>query len=556
MSADATAITVAGLLEHLCPGLVGRQAPPAWPPDAFALAASLLQDSGVYLDVVAQWPPIGRATEGGLPVSPSAWAATVRRIGQRWRRGVRKDQVPDELRRWWRIVFAAGPCPLPELAGERGVCRALLQICAAADEACAGVGFPFAGPNDLLNEESKERLVPDPVLGSSLCRDVHPSRARVLPKSHTPQSGLTLASLTHNLALWRSGDVLPKWYMVPPSDRRYLLEAFSLNLLLVPWPQAITPTQFRPCTPPSGRLHLANSFGFFRFDKKPEPDRLIRRLALLFEEATRVVGRIEVVIFPELALARADYDAVSAWARGQNVVLICGVGESPRGGLPGVNYVALEIPVSSTRHAVIHQSKHHRWRLDRSQIVQYGLGGQLDPERQWWEHTRVEARSLAIVALLPWLSLAVLVCEDLARQEPVAQLVRSLGPNLVIALLMDGPQLASRWPARYATVLADDPGSSVLTLTSIGMAELSRPPGRAVCRSVALWKDAKTGGAREIELPPGNDGLVLSLTRQIDEEWTADGRSHGRSSSYPILGGVHPLRIPDRRHSRSTSRRG
>ena len=49
-------------------------------------------------------------------------------------------------------------------------------------------------------------------------------------------------------------------------------------------------------------------------------------------------------------------------------------------------------------------------------------------------------------------SWAVLICEDLARQEPAAELIRAVGSNLVIALLMDGPQLNNRWPARYAAV--------------------------------------------------------------------------------------------------------
>jgi len=52
--------------------------------------------------------------------------------------------------------------------------------------------------------------------------------------------------------------------------------------------------------------------------------------------------------------------------------------------------------------------------------------------------------------------LTVLICEDLARLDPVNDLVRAVGPNLVMSLLMDGPQLTTRWPARYATVLADD----------------------------------------------------------------------------------------------------
>ena len=191
----------------------------------------------------------------------------------------------------------------------------------------------------------------------------------------------------------------------------------------------------------------------------------------------------------------------------------------------------------------VKQYKHHRWQLDKRQIVQYGLGGQLDPNMLWWEHTSTQARKLTFVSLLGWLSFSFLVCEDLARQEPVARLVRAVGPNLVIALLMDGPQLAGRWPDRYATVLADDPGSSVLTLTSIGMAQLSRPPGVSPSRSVALWKDAKSGAARQIDLPAGADGLVLNLARHLEEEWSADGRTDGGVAGYPILAGVHPVRI-------------
>ena len=114
---------------------------------------------------------------------------------------------------------------------------------------------------------------------------------------------------------------------------------------------------------------------------------------------------------------------------------------------------------------------------------------------------------------------------------------------LVIALLMDGPQLASRWPARYATVLADDPGSSVLTLTSVGMAELSRPPNvQATSRAVALWKDAKSGEAVSIELPPSMEGVILSLSRKLVMEYAADGRDDGGTTGYPTLSGIHFVR--------------
>jgi hypothetical protein len=115
-----------------------------------------------------------------------------------------------------------------------------------------------------------------------------------------------------------------------------------------------------------------------------------------------------------------------------------------------------------------------------------------------------------------------------------------VGPNLVVALLMDGPQLASRWSARYASVLADDPGTSVLTLTSLGMCHRSRPAGTAQfepSRTIALWKD-KLYGFREISLPPGAQACVLSLSFEAREEFTADGRSDAKSTQVPVFSGI------------------
>jgi hypothetical protein len=124
----------------------------------------------------------------------------------------------------------------------------------------------------------------------------------------------------------------------------------------------------------------------------------------------------------------------------------------------------------------VSQRKHHPWKLDEGQVIQYGLGGVLSPYREWWEYIDCTDRCLNFISMSEDLVMCALVCEDLARPDPVANIVRSVGPNLVIALLMDGPQTKERWAARYATVLADDPGCSVLSLTSFGMARLSRPP--------------------------------------------------------------------------------
>jgi hypothetical protein len=81
----------------------------------------------------------------------------------------------------------------------------------------------------------------------------------------------------------------------------------------------------------------------------------------------------------------------------------------------------------------------------------------------------------------------------------------------------------------------------VLSLTSLGMAQLSRPQsGPSRSRVVALWKD-RFNGATEIELPPGNDAIAVSLSIRYREEFTADGRGDGGTAAFPVLSGVHPI---------------
>ena len=550
--------TLGGLFQYLSPKLADGEMPPDWPPDAFALGASALLHSGAYLSAVAKWPPAGAVEDGYLQIASGKWALAIREIGESWRRRwSRQASAPPEVVGWWKVLRQYWDEPLGEIDSKRQACHSLLQICAAADEACWGIGFSFTGHRDRLNVDAETQLIPDPESGSTLCLDIHFSKARVLPKSHTPQNGITLGSLSHNLALWPGGDVRPHWYTLPvnrPKD----VKRHNLNLLVLPWPEEVRPTQFRPARPNWGTLtNMADSFGFFTFTKESKAREVVQRVVRAYEKGVELVGRIDMIVLPELALDRKEFDALRERLFKERVSLLCGIGAPSRGGTPGRNYLGLEVPISSWDSIPIEQSKHHRWRLDRSQIVQYGLGGQLDPQRFWWEHTMAEARNVTFVSFLPWLSLCALVCEDLARQEPVARLVRTVGPNLVIALLMDGPQLSSRWPGRYATVLADDPGSSVLTLTSVGMAELSRPPGVAPCRTIGLWKDAKSGAARQIDLPPGAEGIVLNLSRQLDEEWSADGRSDGGEAGYPILGGIHPIfldKVPEKKGSSGTAR--
>lgn len=531
----ATQCSVGDVLEFLYPGVADGDPLLDWPPDVFALATCVLHRSGAYTYVVRGWPPKPATKITGASATVSQWKDLIRKTGERWRHAcVSHARPPQEILNWWNCVTSHVAVPLSDILRRHDLCEALLQLCAAADEACNGVGIPSGdgSPGNPFEMEANQILAD----AGTLCKRIHSSRARVLPKLHTPQNGLTIRSISHNLALISGGEIEPAWYIYPRPQRD------CVTLLLIPWPELVYPGSFRAATPRTGSLrNMPREFGFFEYQHQPASSAVHRHVSQMLALANESVGKIDGVIFPELALTPAEYDQVSRSVLGREAFLISGIADRSAGGrTPGRNCLGVDFPYPGGLRFPLRQQKHHRWRLDKSQIRQYGLGSRLDPQTNWWEYISVERRTLAFIAMKPWLTLTALICEDLARQDPMADVVRSVGPNLVIALLMDAPQLASRWPARYATVLADDPGSSVLTLTSIGMAELSRPPNTPLRpRVIALWKDARNNVPIEIEIPQGRHAAVLSLTVEMVKEFTADGRDDDEASGYPVLSGVH-----------------
>ena len=109
---------------------------------------------------------------------------------------------------------------------------------------------------------------------------------------------------------------------------------------------------------------------------------------------------------------------------------------------------------------------------------------------------------------------------------------------------MDGPQIDRRWSSRYATVLAEDPGSSVLTLTSLGLISRSATPGEPALREIGLWKQPD-GPVRRLQLPRGSHAMLLTLTPTETEGFTMDGRSDTGTTFRFDLTGVHAITSPE-----------
>lgn len=531
------ALTVGEVLDRVAPGRTWESLT-AWPPDLFAATATILGDSGVYRCVVCPpegetWPP-GDDSLGNVP-----WEISVRQRGLEWAASVSRARdaadpgqinPPASVTSLCASLDGAGHVHLDDLdeATNWQITTAILTLHAIADEACAGAGLRT---DTALQQDAIERLEAN----GSLSR-LPVDRVRVLPKLRAPDSGITLRSISHHLALDRS-EVRPKWLRATHCSK---VEERSgrprLTMLLVPYPTSIHASDFRPVARPLLNMDQSR-YGFYEYApaEQLDPSSIIELV-----EATRPrVGAIDVVVLPESALDESVTPVLQRMLNDVGVsCLIAGVHRSAGDGASfGANYAYIG---GEGWHAVQH--KHHRWSLDQAQIHQYHLGAALDPNHRWWEAISIRRRILNFIAIPGSADLTVcpLVCEDLARPDPVTDVIRAVAPTLVVALLLDGPQLASRWPARYASVLADDPGCSVLTLTALGMAWRSQPAGHDPSRVIALWKDPHRG-LQQITLAEGARAVALTAHRRDVDVTSADGRTSATPVSELVLSGLEQI---------------
>jgi len=520
---------------HTVASYLGAFAPDArwdelvsWPPDAFALTNLVLDHTEGYRFAVApcngrHWPP--------LP----DWSERVRAAAHAWTSArTREGELPELVGRSWEAIARRSTTPLAAIrTGEAWeLTEALLTLHATADEACTDIGRLGRSAPPTSFERRAWQLLQD---HGSLSR-LPASRVRVVPKTHLSARGITIRSLSRHLALcYESVDVRFRGADAAP-DRS--AGAHEYTILLLPWPLSVSARDFRPTADGVLENMEAELFGFFEFAPAQQLD--LGFLHSLMQAALDDVGHVDAVLLPEGAVDADDVAGLERTLDEHGVsLLIAGVRQPPRAGAFGRNYLRLGIRGSSGWERY-EQDKHHRWFLDEAQIRQYHLTRSLAPKKLWWEAIDIRERVLHVIDIGSGVTLAPLVCEDLARLDEVADLVRRIGPCLVVSLLLDGPQLSSRWPSRYASILVDEPGSTVLTLTSYGMAARSRPPGRQHSRAIAHWH-GKHNGSQQIELPAGAAGVILTTSVDSGTLWTADGRCHGDVPAL-ALRDVRPLR--------------
>lgn len=499
----------------------------SWPPNSFVFTSVILEESGAYRNVVdppGDWPPSLN----------EHWADEINNEGETWRQtefdngGV----FSEKLEKIFSMLIICEELPIHEIGDQDcwELCKAILELHALADAACAGIGLPLDHESiqngqvntlDLpLHRKAFYLLF---TRGSLSTVDV--AQARILPKMRTPQVGISLRSLSHHLAFVRS-EVDVKWSWQPITGIDF--DLMSMNLLVIPWPYQVDATNFKV---DEGNLRNLDrsQFGFFSYESKKKITE--KFLADLINKAIKKSGKIHGVVLPENALLESEITLF------ERVLLKFNIGFYITG-IRGKNKNYARIGgLLAGQYFHFKQDKHHRWIIDEPQIYAYHLGSSFLPSRKYWENVKVEPRTINFICQNDWLSICTLICEDLARHDPVSQILRAVGPNLLIALLFDGPQLGNRWPGRYASVFADDPGSSILTVTSLGMAVRSKPPGKVESRVIALWKDSKNGTV-EVSLGSNQNAAILTISARFKKEWTADGRSCEENSGLLELSSV------------------
>src|SRR5262245_22061129 len=508
-----------------------------WAPDLFAFTDVVLDRSEAYRFAVsppegASWPP---------PEVPD-WYLAIADASAGWCAWVEGDgtKLPRLVAEEWVIVCERSATTLDDLATGRAwrICQALLTLHAIADEACAGTGVAVADVSPdghRFRARARERLARTGTL-SRISRH----RFRVLPRVRNPTGGPTIRSLSRYVCV-RGPEVDAVWNRIPARTIEPGGAADEGNVLMLPWPLRIDAEDFKP----TGAVEDAEfePQGFFEFAPGELLDLDLADRVL--QSARAQEGSVEIVVLPESALRPGDIDELEALLTRHRVWLVVAGVREPRdpGGRFGANWLHLGVWFGG-RWWRYRQDKQHRWSLDDNQINQYHLAAALPPGVRWWEAMAVPRRAVQILELADGVTLVSLVCEDLARLDEVADLLRAIGPTLVVTTLLDGPQLASRWTARYASVLADDPGSAVVTLTSFGFVQRSLPPGRSPSRVVSLWKDP-VRGLREIPLDADAHAVLIRIQVGRTTRHSADDRPPVANTANVSAEGVRQIRAPD-----------
>ena len=502
-----------------------------WPMNTFHLIARILDTHDVYQKIVSIENEVGYLKQlktGNHAIN--------------WSRALLTAQTHNEIEvspRFYGLLYALfsgskAKVQVEELLKDPEYLKLLFELYVASDECSYLIQNEiYQAPNALISKYAEALIARKERSIISSLSQCDKSNGVIQFKSHTPQAGISLNSLSHDLAYIKPGVEVAALVGNSTQSR----ESNQYNVLILPWPLEVKDEFFQQDDKPT--LQMDEEFGFFAY---------VNHHAITCQMVIYAIESCEelspdLVVIPECAVSSKDKRNLLEGLRAHFAtkgttppIIIFGIfGEGDCRGTYGENSLDLLYENRFVdRYVGENQKKHHRWALDETQLNTYGLGHVLSTDKvKWWENCSTGERKL-ISYRDDYIHICPLICEDLARQDPIAPVLRSLGPDLVVALLLDGPQIPQRWPGTYAKMLTEEPGCSVLSISPYGMTQRSTGdinPATGLnyepSSNVALWSEV--GGAQQtLELEKGRVGILLTLKFSEQKQWSADGRGENK----------------------------
>lgn len=534
--------------------------PPAIPTDVFAAVAHLIHMSGL-LNYYDPNPEIkeeqNRRSFGIKFFIKKDYIST----GEKWSIDADNDEVYTCLEKYWDVIFAAWGDPLRASMYERdngniveipNWWRAAMALLIISDEACVGLGSAKEVKDErwvvsYFHEQYKQPLKKENKLGDGRYKidrlapsfsDLAASDiACIMPKLRVSGVGCTLKNLTKNVAYIASaGAVRCHWQQpeyTPASE-----DASFLKILLCPLPFEMEDGCFSRVEDVSPTSPIRENWGNFKINQnwlsEDKNKILIKNVCEIVKKANQNTDKINAIVFPEFSLTEELFSKICEKVKAiapELEFIIAGTSDNCEGAK--ANFVLTAIwGETGEDFLMTSRRKHHRWRLDRGQLKNYRLDKIFHGDKvKWWEEHEIGQRELHFFKFRKSSVFTSMICEDLARNDPCHEILRSIGPNLMFALLMDSAQIPERWSSRYATSLTDDPGISSLTFTSKAlvkrMNDYIEEKGDSVGKlsdSIALWSDEE-GNRIEIDIEEGSFAVLLTLESDITHDQTIDNRS-------------------------------
>ena len=149
----------------------------------------------------------------------------------------------------------------------------------------------------------------------------------------------------------------------------------------------------------------------FSQDWLKEKNNILDMVRDLIREAQKDVATINAVVFPEYALTFDLFtqlmNVVYVETKGTIEFMIAGASDNCDD--EKCNCVLTAIwedkladvveKNNQNRVRIVSQKKHHRWKLDKPQISNYGLASSLRPSIPWWETHDIEQRRTQLLSV-------------------------------------------------------------------------------------------------------------------------------------------------------------